>query len=601
MITKTPEIIKRIINIFNNREKRKFSWLFVAILILGFFEVAGVASILPFMELIAKPDAIEQSRWLTAAYEFFAFESHREMLIYFGIAIVALIAVTNLFAIYTVWLQYKYAWNTSHNLSIRLLKTYIRKPYNFFLNNNSSEMITYTISEVNVLTSGIIIPIIEMFSRSIVSVVIFALLIIVDPKIAIIMFVGLGGAYSLIYLAQKNMLKKIGKYRIKMNLGRYKSLQELFNGIKTISVYNKRPFFFERYAHNSKEFCDVQPKFNLMLSAPRYLLELLAFGSILSVTIYLFVFSGNIQTALPRLSLYAVAGYRLLPALQKLFAAASKLKHNLPVLDKLHDDLVYSLKNENTNLEAKTSLDFNFNIALDELTFQYENSEQKVINQLSVDIKKGQTIAFIGSTGSGKTTLVDLIVGLLEPTAGSLKIDGKKLAQEHIATWRDQLAYVPQEVFLFDDTILRNITLDEPEQLIDYDRLEKVMRMADIYDLVMNQLSDGHQTEIGERGVRLSGGQRQRLGLARALYKNPKILILDEATSALDSITEQGIIEALQALPDTLTTIIIAHRLSTVKHADCIYLLDKGKIASQGKYQTLMEMDDTFKTMVKLS
>ncbi len=553
------------------------------------------------MQLIAEPDALAQSSWLRAGYQFFGFEDQKQMLISFGIGIFILLAFTNGFGIFTAWLQYKYSWGIAHNLSVRLLKTYLDKPYKYYLNTNTADLRAYIISEVNSLTGGVIIPIIELFSRAFVSIIIFILLLKVDAKIALVMFGGLGSCYGLIYLSQKNFLKRVGEHRINMNLLRFKTLQELLDGIKTVMVYNQQDFFYNRFHHASKEFCNVQPKYNLVLAAPRYILEFMAFGSILMITIYLYINSGDIKSAIPRLSLYAVAGYRLLPALQKAFAAAAKLRHNFPVLHNLHDDLVFSLKYTDEANPPIKPMDLNYKIELDQLQFAYDNMDTKVIKKLNLQIDKGQTVAFIGSTGSGKTTLVDLVVGLLHPSDGGIKIDGKTITKENTKSWRANLAYVPQEVFLFDDTVLRNIVMGISEANIDFALLEKVTKMAGIYDFIDQQLPKGFQTGIGERGVRLSGGQRQRLGLARALYSNPSVLILDEATSALDSITEKSIIESLKSLPKDITTIIVAHRLSTIKHADCIFVLDQGKIITQGTYDTLVLTDDTFKTMVELS
>ncbi len=587
--------------IFTEREKFKFVGLAVAILIMGFLEVIGVASILPFMQLIAEPNAIEQSSVLSAGYRFFGFETHREMLIYFGIGIIVLIGITNIFAIFTTWIQYKYSWAVAHNLSIRLLQTYIGKPYSYYLKTNTSKLQTYIVSEVNMLTGGIIIPFIEVISRSFAAIIIFTLLLTVDTKIALIMFGSLGFAYFLIYLSQKGFLRKIGTHRIEMNMLRYQSLQELLDGIKTILVYNKQHFFYNRFEYASKEFCDVQPKYNLLLAAPRYILEFLAFGSILGVTMYLYTSEGNIQSAIPRLSLYAVAGYRLLPALQKSFAAAAKIKHNYPVYERLRDDLEYSLKHTLKSASPPLPLPFKKVIEINHLGYSYENVENTVIKNLNLRIVKGEIVAFIGSTGSGKTTFVDLIVGLLHPKTGSIDVDGIPLTPKNIQSWRDNLAYVPQEVFLFDDTVLKNLVIDNNQETLDFERLKQVCRIANILDFIEQELPKGFETKIGERGVRLSGGQRQRLGLARALYTNPELLILDEATSALDSITEKNIISSLKQLPADITIIIIAHRLSTIKHADCIYVLDNGSIFSKGNYNTLMETNDTFRTMVKLS
>lgn len=582
------------------REKKNFSLLAVAILFLGMTEVVGIASILPFMELIANPDAINESRMLKSIFEGMNFASQKEMLIYFGSLILLLLVITNVLAVFTIWLQYKYTWNITHRMSVQLLSNYLRKPYQYFLNNNSSDIKTYILGEVLSLTNGLILPLIEIVSRAFVAIVIFLLLLYVDVQISLIMFFGLGGVYLLIYLSRKNFLKRIGEFRIKYNISRFKSLDEMLSGIKTILVYQKVDFFFRRFEKSSKNFTEIHPKYNLVLAAPKYIIELLAFGGILAISIYLFVTSGNLQGMVPRLSLFAVSGYRLLPALQKIFAAGSKLRHNWPVLDKMYDDLI-QIKNQKTQEpNAQKLIPFEESIKLSNLSYAYNNAQKNVIDQLNVEISKGSKVAFVGSTGSGKTTLVDLIVGLLTTTNGVIEVDDIKLDEERIAHWQSQIAYVPQEVFLFDDSVKSNITMVD-DQEINQEQLIKAAQMAEIHDFIVEKLLHGYDTEIGERGVRLSGGQRQRLGLARALYANPELLILDEATSALDRVTENDVMVSIQSLPSDLTTIIIAHRLSTVKHADCIYVLNEGKIVAFGNYDELIQSNDIFQSMVQLS
>lgn len=322
---------------------------------MGFLEVIGIASILPFMQLLAEPDAIEKSSLLTQVYEYFEFDSHRSMLMAAGIGVIVLLTISNLFSAFAVWLQFKYSWQVAHNLGTRLLRTYLRKPYRYFLNKNSSELQTYLVGEVTGLTMGIIIPALEMLSRSVVALVIFSLLLWVDMKVALTMAAVLGGAYLLIYFSQQKLLKSLGERRIEKNLLRYKTLSEILSGIKTVKVSGTQEFFYSRYEDASKEYCSVQPQVSMIMATPRYFLEIFAFGGILSVTLYLYSSGENLQSALPRLSLYAVAGYRLLPALQRAFTAASRIKHYLPVLDKLQPDLQEALREK---MEEKTLLQF---------------------------------------------------------------------------------------------------------------------------------------------------------------------------------------------------------------------------------------------------
>jgi ATP-binding cassette subfamily C protein len=577
------------------------SFLLFAILVLGFLEVLGIASVLPFMELLSKPDAINESSWLTYVYHTLHFTRFRPFVITIGAIVIAVIALSNIIGIITTYFHLKISWDVAHRLSTSLLKVYVKKPYSYYLNHNTSDLRSYLVSEVSILTSGVLIPLIEFISRSIISIVIFTLLMFVSPMVTIIMALFLGGTYFLIYLFRQKALKRLGNERFDSNANRFRFLEEMLTGIKTVKIYGVQDFFYNRFEKESRMYNDIHPKVQMVYATPKYILEILAFGGILAVTMYLFVNNGNITDSLPRLSLYALAGYRLLPALQRSFAAAAKVKHNLPVLRKLYPDLILAKNQEGVISHQKAKLDFNIEISFEKVTFTYENNEVATLKNLDLKIRKGSTVAFVGSTGSGKTTLIDIITGLLSPSNGNLKIDTTNINSDNVAEWQNNIAYVPQEVFLYDDTIKANITLESSDAIIDEDRLVKVLKMMDLYDFINNELSEGINTKVGERGVRLSGGQRQRLGLARALYANPTLLVLDEATSALDNITEKGIIDSLLLLPDELTIIIIAHRLSTVKYADTIFMLEDGGIIDQGNYKELIEGNNKFKQMDELS
>lgn len=583
------------------REKRYFFWLSIAILFTALLEVAGVASILPFMQLIAAPEVIETNPLLRQVYTLFGFEDHRSMLISSGIFVILLLAFANIFSIFALWMQHKYIWFVAHRMCMRLLKTYVNKPYQYFLNKNTSELRSYLVYEVNLLTSSVLSPLIELISRLIVAIIIFGFLLFVNFKIALVAFVLLGGAYVGIYLVRQRLIKTLGEQRLQTNVDRYKFLEELLTGIKTVKAYQTQAYFVNRYERTSAFFSTIAPKFSVITASPKYVLEILAFGGILAITLYIFIANNSITAALPILSLYAAAGYKLLPALQKAFGAITKIKHNLPILDKLYDDLIVSLQTPAIENHKRQVLQFKQSLTLDGLAFRYEGMPENLFEHFSVSIQKGERIAFVGSTGSGKTTIVDLIVGLLTPQQGSIQVDGVRLDKNNRVFWQNQIAYVPQDVFLFDDTIAQNVVFGYEGGAIDVARLKAALKMTDIADFVYGELPEGITTKIGERGVRLSGGQRQRIGLARALYREPSILILDEATSALDNITEKSIIDALASLPKGLTVIIIAHRLSTVKYADRIYMLEKGQIVSTGNYEQLMKTSDSFREMALIN
>lgn len=553
------------------------------------------------MELLSRPDALESSQILTQVYETLNFNSYPNFVIFTGCFIIATITLANLLGVFSQYYHLKFSWNIAHRMSTNLLKVYSQKPYSFYLKQNTSDLRAYLLNEVVALTSGVLIPIIEFISRTIICVIILALLLAVSPSATLIMGGVLGGSYALIYMAQRKILKRLGKEKIAANTSRFRYLEEMLTGIKTVKTYAAQKFFYERFEKESKKFSLIQPRVQMTYATPKYFLEILSIGGVLAITMYLFVTSGDLLKSLPRLTLYAIAGYRLLPALQKAFSAIAKVKHSMPSLHKLYDDLLLAKKLENVQEKNVTPLPFEKQIELRDISFRYDNDGNQVLNKLNIKINKGNMVAFVGSTGSGKTTLVDILTGLLSPNEGNLLIDETLVTIENIDSWQRNIAYVPQDVYLYDDTIKANITFGHGNHGYDEHRMVRALEMAGVSKFVMHELPEGLNTKIGERGVRLSGGQRQRLGLARALYRNPTLLVLDEATSALDNITEKGIIESLLSLPDDITIVMIAHRLSTVQYADTIFILENGDVVGNGTYESLVKSNKTFKEMDDIS
>lgn len=568
---------------------------------MALLQVLGIASILPFMQLAAEPEAIQTNKWLNWAYTTFGFESSRQMLIYTGIGVLTLLTLGNAFSAFTTWLQHKFAWDVAHQMATRLLRTYLSRPYRFFLTRNSSDLLNNTLVEVVQVTRGVLLPLTELAARTLVILVIFLLLVLVDPMLAFIVLAVLLAAYGIVYVGVRKLLERLGKARLEANERLFKSLNEVLTGIKIFRVYGAQNFFYRRFEQASEKLIKIHPKVVVITATPRYVIEILAFGSIIGLTIYLLVSNQNLQSALPMLSLYAVAGYRLLPALQAAFTAITKFRHSVPLLDKIHGELTAKY-DDNYNIEESDSIPvFSEQLTLNNVSFHYEASSQNVLADINLEIPKGKTVAFVGATGSGKTTLIDLIVGLLEPKNGEVLIDQNQLKPSNASSWQKQIGYVPQDVFLFDDTILRNIAIGQEDNEVDTAQVENAAKLAQIHEFIANELPNGYKTTIGERGIRMSGGQRQRMGLARALYRNPQVMIFDEATSALDGITENAVLEALETIADELTVFIIAHRLATVRHADCIFLLEAGKIVAQGTYDELLESSSVFREMVQLS
>jgi len=357
--------------------------------------------------------------------------------------------------------------------------------------------------------------------------------------------------------------------------------------------------YVSRFSNPAKIYAITQVYFKVLSQLPRFFLEAIAFGGILLSILYLMSRSGSFNTILPIISLYVFAGYRLLPAIQQVYASFTRLAFVGPSLDKLHED-ISNLNSYKPN-QDEAVLTLNKKITLNNIDYNYPNSSRIVLKNINLSIDAKSTVGIVGATGSGKTTTVDIILGLLDPKRGNLKIDEKIITKQNSKSWQRSIGYVPQEIYLSDDTIAANIAFGINDKIINQEAVERVAKIANLHQFVIDELPKQYQTTIGERGVRLSGGQRQRIGIARALYHNPKLLILDEATSSLDNQTERAVMDAVNNLSNNITIIIIAHRLSTVMKCDKIFLLEKGELKNQGSFEELMNINENFRNNVNNS
>ncbi|MCZ6705146.1 MAG: ABC transporter ATP-binding protein [Bacteroidetes bacterium] len=588
--------------LLDQRDVVQFGFLFAAILLMALLQVVGIASILPFMRLVAQPEVIDNNEWLKWIYTTFNFPSHQALLLASGIAVLLLLTISNAFAALTNWLQHKLAWSMAHNVSLRLVKTYAGLPYEFFLAFHSADLIRKVISEVNDLITGVLLAGIEFAAQMIVAIVILGLLVLVHPTLALTGFGVFGGVYGLIYLIRHAYITRLGQERIDANDVRYKTFVEMLTGIKAVKTEGAQRYFINRFDSASRQYSRIHPRFHLVSNAPGYFIETMAFGGILLAILYLLAGDQNLLAVLPTLSMFTLGGYRLLPSLNKAFVAAARVRHTYPVIDDIFKDLE---KPDQWRARADVvpcdPVTLNHCITLENVSFKYKNSDVPVLRDIDITIPRKAKIAFVGPTGCGKTTLVDIIIGLLVSYEGRLLVDGTPITQHNTMHWQREIGYVPQDVFLYDDTVARNIAFGVQEDEMDVDRIRAAATTAQIDRFIVEELPDGYDTKLGERGVRLSGGQRQRVGLARALYRQPNVLILDEATSALDGITEEAVIRAIRDQAPGLTVIMVAHRLSTVKWCERIYLLEHGRIVEHGSYEELFVSSSKFREMVKLT
>jgi ABC-type multidrug transport system fused ATPase/permease subunit len=479
-----------------------------------------------------------------------------------------------------------------------LVQNYLSQSYSWFLGRHSADLGKSILSEVSEVIGNGLRPLMELLAKSMISIFLLALLIIINPKLSLTVGLSLGSAYLIIFYFIRSNLNRIGKERLKNNQLRFTVLSEAFGGVKEIKLGGLEKIYTERFSDPAYIYARTQASATLLGQLPRFFLEAVAFGGILLVILYLMKQSGSFNDTLPIVALYVFAGYRLIPAIQQIYVSFTQLTFIDPSLNKLYDE-INNLNSFELN-PSKEILSLKKDIVLKNIYYNYPNTSRTAISNLSINIPAKTIVGLVGSTGSGKTTVIDIILGLLEPQKGTLEVDGQIITKKNTRDWQRTIGYVPQQIYLSDDTVSANIAFGQNTKDINQEAVEKASKIANIHDFVIDELPKQYQTTIGERGIRLSGGQRQRIGIARALYHNPQILILDEATSALDNLTEKEVMDSVNNLNKNVTIIIIAHRLSTVRKCDKIYILKKGKLINEGTFEDLINCDENFRYSAKV-
>ena len=593
-------MIRKFLELLSPAERRGLYALFTVHLGVAFIEMLGIASILPFMAVVANPDIIQTNQWLKLVYDYFALTSQKSFLFFLGALVLGMLVFTNLFKALSVWMTLDYDNRLNYELGRRLLASYLARPYEFFLNKNTAELGKNIIAETRVVIAGVLSPSMQAITSAILSFFILALLVVVNPLVALAIFLVLGGSYVSIYWLVQRRLKNLGQEQFDANTLKYKFSAEALAGVKDLKILGRELVFLEKYSLHARRHARHNAVAGIISQLPRYALEIIAFGGILLIVLFALKSEQAASGIVPLLALYAFAGYRLLPALQQVFASISTVRFSLPSLDTIHRDVVEARRTTSPEIIlAKThllpALPFAQGFEIRSVVYCYPGTTEPTINGMSLTIAPNASIGFVGSTGSGKTTIVDIILGLLTPTSGQLLVDGIEISGDNIARWQRNLGYVPQHIYLSDDTIARNIAFGVPDHEIDMEAVIRAAKIANLHKFIERELPERFETVIGERGVRLSGGQRQRIGIARALYRDPSVLIMDEATSALDGITEDAVMDALKTLSTKKTVIMVAHRLTTVKDCDAIYLMDHGRIVNHGTYDELIDSSSWFK------
>jgi len=591
--------LKKILFLLKPKEKRSALILLVMVIFMGLMEVAGVLSIMPFIVVLSNPEIIETNNILKDTYEIsklFGVKSINNFLIFLGVVVFLVLTFSIFFKALTLYAQIRYSTMRELSIGKRLIENYLHQPYVWYLNRNSSEIGKNILNEVSFVVGNGIKPLIELVSQSIIVVFLIVLLIIVDPKISLIIGILFIIFYGTIYMFSKNFLSRIGQERTLLNTKRFKIVAEAFGAAKEVKMGRLESKYVKRFEDVALPLTKHTASSSIVSNMPRYALELITFGGILLITLYFLSLNKDFNNIVPIISLYAFAGYRLMPAMQKIFTAITQLRYIGPGLDALYKD-VKSLE-PFTPHKDKYSLKPEKHILLNGIDFTYPNETKKTLNKINFKISVNNVVGIVGATGSGKSTTVDIILGLLEPEKGSLEIDDKIINRYNKRAWQSSIGYVPQQIYLTDDTISSNIAFGIDPEFINYENVERAAKLANIHDFISHELPLKYNTIVGERGVRLSGGQRQRIGIARALYTNPKILIFDEATNSLDSYTENSVLQAISNNKNKMTIIIITHRLTTLKECDKIFLIDNGELKGEGKFNELKNNNNYFKQLM---
>ena len=594
---------KKILYLLNPSEKKKIIFLLILIFCMAIIDMIGVASILPFIALIANPQLIETNtifKYLYQLSSILGVSNSKQFMFVLGVLVFLFLIISLIVRALTQYAQIRFALMREYTIGARLIEFYLHQPYTWFLNRNSADLSKVILSGVNEIVYETILPSLNLIAQGLVTISILTILIIIDFKLAIIVGSVLITTYGTIFYFMKNILSQRGSDRLQANKDRFVSVSEAFGAIKEIKVGRLEKVYVNRFSLPAQLYASHQSVSTAISHLPRYFIEGIAFGGMVLLVLILMKDGDLFANIVPVIALYAFAGYRIMPAIQQIYVAFTQLRVSRAALDGIHKDLMSSKFYEKDVTEIGVVPLTKF-IVLNNIYFNYPNSKQPALKNINLSIPAFKKVGFVGVTGSGKTTTVDLILGLLSPNKGTVSVDGNIISSKNKSCWQKNIGYVPQQIYLIDDSVSANIAFGSNSQKIDRIAIEQAAKTANLHDYVTKELPNNYNTILGERGTRLSGGQRQLIGIARALYHKPQVLILDEATSALDNITEQSIMNAINNLGKEVTIILIAHRLSTVKNCDIIFLLEKGELKDQGTYEELSKSSELFKKMSKIN
>ncbi|TVR16961.1 MAG: ABC transporter ATP-binding protein [Balneolaceae bacterium] len=591
--------LKKIYSLLPRKDRFRFGLLFVMMVVASLFELIGISLIPAFVISIAEPERILSIHILGDFLRDMGIDTTQRLALTGAIALITVYLLKNTYLTYYKYLKQKFVLNKRLYLQNRLFKAYMTAPYTFYLNKNSAELLRNVNGEIGKIITGTVLPFLEISLNTITFIFIIGALLYLEPVITIVTVVMMGGGgYIFLSITQKKT-EDSGRISRLASGDMNRMILQGLGGFKEARVLNRESLFLKQYNKFAKKGIGAAIYQTVVKSLPKPIIETLLITGILVVTLIMIFEGRSFNQIIPTLTLFGVAAVKLMPIFNTFVQQVTSIRYSADAVFTVSGDLEYLEKitasEEKENLKAVERVNLQKEIVLDNVSYRYPGADSFAVKNINLTIPKGDAVAFVGASGAGKTTLVDLILGLLEPESGRILADSTDIS-ENLRGWMKNIGYIQQSNYLFDERIFRNIAFGIPDDEVDEEKLRNAIEAAQLGDLI-KRLPIGLKTRVGERGVRLSGGQRQRVTIARALYNNPQILVMDEATSALDNITEKFVIEAIERLRGDRTIIMIAHRLTTVKNCDIIYMMEEGEIVAKGTYNELMENSQQFRKM----
>lgn len=578
-------MLKKMNYIFTKTDKIKVCILMVIVIIGSFLELLSVSIFSPFIDIIMDPASLQESDIMSFLYNQFKFGNVEFFLVFIASSIIGIYIIKNIYIIAEKNVIYRFSYRIQRTISTDLLKAYMREPYTFHLNKNISVLQRSMQEDTDQFTKGII-HIMEMIAEVCVCIAIGIYLFIVSKSITVIIVGLLILCLAMFSVISKKYSSAWGREGQQHKAKIYQWMNQSLGGIKEIKVLGREQNFIEQYDYYFAKYVRVLRLNRLIGVIPKYIIEMVCMTGLLIAIIFKILFGQkDLVDFVPQLAVFAVAAFRLLPSVGKINEHLSAVLYAMPSLDLIYNDLREIENLEVVEQKRDDSWKFQNRIEVKNVTYRYPDGDVNVIEKANFVIEKGKTVAFVGSSGAGKSTMVDILLGVLSPQYGKIYADGMNI-HKNLPTWQKEIGYIPQSIYLSDDTIRNNVAFGISDGDVDEEAVLHALSQAQLSDFV-ESLPEGLDTFVGDRGVRLSGGQRQRIGIARALYHNPEILVLDEATSALDNDTETAVMEAIEKLQGQKTILIIAHRLTTIRNADVIFEVGDGHVFEKEKQEVL--------------